>query len=133
MFQNENLLDYIVCSRYESLKNPEKHQKLVLERLVSQYSKTRYGQTHNASQIRDLADFRHAFPVVNYNALNPYFTEVIKGEYSAILSEPVLCWVMTGGVYWQGKGSSSNQKPILNKSLFVRRSVGKLCFEKAEF
>ncbi|MEM3673420.1 MAG: GH3 auxin-responsive promoter family protein [Candidatus Bathyarchaeia archaeon] len=97
MFQKENVLEYIVGSWYDSLKNPENHQKLVLERLVSQYSKTRYGQSHNASNIRDLADFRRNFPVANYNALNPYFTEVVKGDYSAILPEPVLCWVMTRG------------------------------------
>lgn len=97
MFQKENVLESIVDSWYDSLKKPENHQKLVLERLVSQYSKTRYGQVHNASQIRDLDDFRRNFPVVNYNALTPYFTEVVKGDYSAIFPEPVLCWVMTRG------------------------------------
>jgi hypothetical protein len=97
MFQKENVLESIVGSWYDALKNPENHQKLVLDKLVSQYSKTRYGQVHNASQVKDLADFRRNFPVVNCDALNPYFTEVIKGDYSAILPEPVLCWVMTRG------------------------------------
>ncbi|MGB9713608.1 MAG: GH3 family domain-containing protein [Candidatus Bathyarchaeales archaeon] len=97
MFQKENVPESIVDSWYESLKNPEKHQKLVLERLVSQYSKTRYGQVHNVSQVKDLADFRCNFPVANYTTLNPYFTEVVKGDYSTILPEPVLCWVMTRG------------------------------------
>lgn len=97
--ENDNLgiLQPIIGSWYESLKNPEKHQEQVLNDLVSAYAKTRYGQNHNASQIKDAADFRKNFPVINYKGLNPYFSEVVKGNYNAILSEPVLCWVMTRG------------------------------------
>ena len=97
MFQGKNILESMVNSWYESLKNPENHQKLVLSRLISQYSKTRYGQAHHASQVKNVTDFRLNFPVVNYKSLNPYFAKVVEGDYSAILPEPVLCWVMTRG------------------------------------
>ena len=97
MFQGKNILESMVDSWYESLKNPENHQKLVLSRLISQYSKTRYGQAHHASQVKNVTDFRLNFPVVNYKSLNPYFAKVVEGDYSAILPEPVLCWVMTRG------------------------------------
>ena len=97
MFQGKNTLESMVNSWYESLKNPENHQKLVLSRLISQYSKTRYGQAHHASQVKNVTNFRLNFPVVNYKSLNPYFAKVVEGDYSAILPEPVLCWVMTRG------------------------------------
>jgi len=29
--------------------------------------------------------------------LDPYLSEVAKGNYNAILSEPLVCWVMTRG------------------------------------
>jgi len=97
MFQGKNTLESMVNSWYESLKNPENHQKLVLSRLISQYSKTRYGQAHHASQVKNVTNFRLNFPVVNYKSLNPYFAKVVEGDYSAILPEPILCWVMTRG------------------------------------
>jgi len=97
MFQGKNILESMVNSWYESLKNPENHQKLVLSRLISQYSKTRYGQAHHASHVKNVTDFRLNFPVVNYKSLNPYFAKVVEGDYSAILPEPILCWVMTRG------------------------------------
>jgi phenylacetate-coenzyme A ligase PaaK-like adenylate-forming protein len=97
--ENSNLgiLQPIVGSWYESLKNPEQHQKLVLEDLVKAYNKTRYGQTHKASEVKTTADFRSNFPIIDYEELSPYFAEVVKGNYDAILPEPVLHWVMTRG------------------------------------
>jgi hypothetical protein len=90
-------LQSIVGSWYESLKKPEQHQMQVLEDLTKAYGKTRYGQVHNVSEVKAIADFRRNFPIIDYNELNPYFAEVIKGDYNVILPEPVLHWVMTRG------------------------------------
>jgi hypothetical protein len=87
----------IVGSWYESLKDPELHQKQVLVDLVREYGKTFYGQNHHASEIEDVKNFRKNFPITDYKSLSAYFDEVVKGNYKAILPEPVLCWVMTRG------------------------------------
>ncbi len=87
----------IIGSWYESLKNPEESQKRVLADFVKNYEKTRYGKSHHASQIEEIDDFRVNFPVIDYRTLNPYFAEVQKGNYHAILPEPLVCWVMTRG------------------------------------
>jgi hypothetical protein len=87
----------IVGSWYESLKDPELHQKRVLVDLVRDYGKTLYGQNHHASEIEDVKNFRRNFPIVDYKGLSMYFDEAVKGNYKAILPEPVLCWVMTRG------------------------------------
>ena len=87
----------IIGSWYESLKDPELHQKKVLMDLVREYDKTVYGQNHHASEIEDIESFRRNFPIIDYTGLSPYFDEAIKGNYKAILPEPVLCWVMTRG------------------------------------
>jgi hypothetical protein len=91
------ILQSLVSSWYESLENPERHQKMVLEELVKAYGKTRYGEIHNASEVKTIADFRNNFPIIDYNGLSPYFVEVVKGNYEAILPEPALHWVMTRG------------------------------------
>lgn len=91
------ILQSIVGSWYESLKSPQKSQERVLSELVSEYGKTRYGKDHNASEIEGVAGFRDNFPTIDYSGLNPYLTEVQTGDYSAILPEPLVCWVMTRG------------------------------------
>jgi hypothetical protein len=66
-------------------------------KLTGEYGKTEYGIDHSASAIRDAADFRACFPTLNYSQLESYLNRVKRGDYSAILSEPPLCWVMTRG------------------------------------
>jgi len=91
------IFESIVGSWYESLKDPELQQKQVLVDLVREYSKTLYGQSHHASEIEDIKSFRKNFPIIDYRGLSAYFDEAIKGNYKAVLPEPVLCWVMTRG------------------------------------
>jgi hypothetical protein len=82
---------------YESQKNPQETQRQVLSGLLKEYAKTRYGEGHHASQTEGIRDFRENFPMINYHGLNPYLSEVMKGDYSSILPEPLVCWVMTRG------------------------------------
>jgi hypothetical protein len=82
---------------HESLADPKKYQELALANLLKDYAKTRYGQSHHASEIENISQFRANFPIVNYRDLDPHFAEVLKGDYKAILPEPVLGWVMTRG------------------------------------
>ena len=100
MFPSEDtkgIFQLIIGSWYESVKNPEEFQKLVLSQLMREYEKTRYGRIHHSSDIEDIEDFRANFSVMNYRGLNPYLIEVQKGDYTAILPEPLACWVMTRG------------------------------------
>ncbi len=93
----DNIFGPLVQPWYRSLENPERAQKEVLHSLLKEYAATRFGQQHFASEIGDVEDFRKHFPIVNYRELNPYFADVMKGDYSSILPEPLLCWVMTRG------------------------------------
>jgi len=87
----------IIGSWYESLGNPQESQRRVLSDLVKEYEKTRYGKSHRASKIEGVEDFRVNFPIIDYRGLNPYLAEVQRGDYATILSEPLVCWVMTRG------------------------------------
>jgi hypothetical protein len=82
---------------YDSLKNPRDSQKQVLRSLLTEYGKTEYGRSHHASEISEISEFRASFPIIDYNGLRPYLAQVNSGNYSAILPEPLLCWVMTRG------------------------------------
>jgi len=87
----------IIGSWYESLKNPDEAQRQVLSNLLQKYEKTHYGKKHHASEVKEVKDFRANFPIISYRKLNPHLTEVRKGNYKAILPEPLVCWVMTRG------------------------------------
>jgi len=87
----------IIGSWYESLKNPNESQRRVLSDLAKEYQKTQYGKSHHAPEIKEVTDFKANFPIINYRGLNPHLAEVRKGNYAAILPEPLVCWVMTRG------------------------------------
>jgi hypothetical protein len=92
-----DILKQIVHPWHESLENPAEAQQQVLERLLEGYAKTGYGKSRSADTIKDGSLFRANFPTINYEGLRPYLEEVKAGDYSVILPEPPLCWVMTRG------------------------------------
>ena len=92
-----DFLQPLVKPWYEALKSPAETQQQLLLKLVEEYGKTKYGIDNSAMEIRNSADFRTHFPKMSYSQLEPYLDRVKRGEYSAILSEPPLCWVMTRG------------------------------------
>ncbi len=92
-----DILKQIVNPWYEALKNPAEAQQRTLKVLLEGYAKTLYGKKHSVLQVEDGSAFRANFPKISYDDLRPYLEEVKTGNYSAILSEPPLCWVMTRG------------------------------------
>jgi hypothetical protein len=100
MFPEENssrIFQAVIGSWYESLRNPGESQRRVMEDLLRGYAKTRYGKDRNATDVKQITDFRTNFPVIDYRGLNPYLAEANAGNYEAILPESILCWVMTRG------------------------------------
>ncbi len=87
----------LIGSWYDSLGNPEAFQQQLLLDLLKEYAKTDYGRNHRASNTETIDDFRNNFPTLDYNRLNPYLSEVMKGNYISFLPEPLTCWVMTRG------------------------------------
>jgi len=92
-----DILKQIVNPWHEALKNPAEAQQRVLEKLLEGYAKTLYGKKHSVHEVKDTFTFRTNFPKINYAGLHSYIEEVKSGNHSAILSEPLLCWVMTRG------------------------------------
>ncbi len=92
-----DLIHGIVSPWYESVQNTKETQEAVLRKLAEGYRKSRYGKSHLSSQVQTIDEFRSSFPIVKYGDLNPFLIEVQRGDYSALLPEPVVCWVMTRG------------------------------------
>jgi hypothetical protein len=92
-----SILQPIISPWYASLENPQKTQEHMLYDLIKKYGTTDYGNSHNALQTAEIAEYQKNFPIINYDGLLPYLTQVKKGNYKAILPEPPDCWVMTRG------------------------------------
>ena len=92
-----DLIHGIVRPWYESVQNTKETQENVLRKLTEGYRKSRYGKSYFSSQVQTIDEFRSSFPIVRYSDLNPFLIEVQRGDYSALLPEPVVCWVMTRG------------------------------------
>jgi len=107
---------------YESLKNPATAQQATLEKLLKTYEKTEYGQTHGANKTHDISDFRKNFPKIDYKQLRPWLETVKKGKYTAILSEPPMCWVMTRGSTGTAKVLPATQTHLQEILLYGARA-----------
>jgi hypothetical protein len=97
--ENDNLgvFQPIIGPWYKSLENPQEAQNETLSKLLKEYQKTLYGRNHGASGIREIETYRKNFPAMGYQGLQPQLDEIKKGNYDAILPEPLTCWVMTRG------------------------------------
>ncbi|MBK8886613.1 MAG: GH3 auxin-responsive promoter family protein [Saprospiraceae bacterium] len=81
---------------------------------MSSIKNTNYGKKYNVSNVKNLQDFKKAFPVTDYEHLFPYIDKMMQGE-SDIL------W--PGKTTWFAKSSgTTNDKskfiPITDDNLF---------------
>ena len=136
MFPQEHdlgIFQPILGSWYESLKNPGETQSRVLKELLKQYEKTRYGRDHHASETDEIKAFRTNFPTMNYAKLNPYLTEIQKGDYNVILPEPLVCWVMTRGSTGKAKVLPTTQTHLEQIFLCGARALTNHVLRKNSF
>ena len=112
-----SILQPIIGPWYDSLENPQKAQQRVLYDLLKKYAITDYGQSHNASEIEEIADYQKSFPKIDYKGLLPYFAQAKEGNYQAILPEPPECWVMTRGSTGKSKVLPATQTHL--KQIFT--------------
>ena len=82
---------------YDSLENPQSAQQDTLRNLIKGYEQTDYGKRFGATYVDNYRDYQKSFPVTDYRGLAGYLEEVKRGNYSALLPEPVSQWVMTRG------------------------------------
>jgi hypothetical protein len=95
--QAMQMLKGLVQPWQEALADPSKAQQKVLANLLTIFSATEYGVKHGASQIKDLAGYRQAFPIMTYEEYKPLMREVMAGKTGLLLNEEPLGWAITRG------------------------------------
>lgn len=107
---------------HRSIADPATAQEAVLNKLVSDYAKTRYGQEHGAGNIENLQDYQRAFPVANYeNDYKAMIEKVMAGDVELLLWEEPIGWSITRGTT---KGESKFI-PMTPTDLALRINAGR--------
>lgn len=87
----------------ESIKEPDIHQRKVLQSLLQEYARTEYGEQHEANGIQSPEEFRKNFPAIRYSSIKPLFEQVKQGDFRVFLPEKPLSWVLTRGTTGEPK------------------------------
>ncbi|MHB1296084.1 MAG: GH3 family acyl-acid amido synthetase [Anaerolineae bacterium] len=80
-----------------ALAAPAHTQETVLARLLGIYAQTGYGAEHGAQQVRGIAAYRDAFPIMTYADYQPLIQRVMAGEVDLLLNEEPIGWAITRG------------------------------------
>jgi len=107
---------------HRSIADPASAQDAVLNNLVSDYAKTRYGKEHGADNIGSLEDYQRAFPVANYDDdYKGIIEQVMAGDVDLLLWEEPIGWSITRGTT---KGESKFI-PMTPTDMGLRTSAGR--------
>ncbi len=104
-----------------AVADPAAAQEAVLQRLLAEYARTRYGREHGAAQVGSLSDYRRAFPEADYEAYQPLIRQVMAGDVEALLWEEPLGWAITRGT----TRDESKFVPMTPTDLRMRVSAGR--------
>jgi len=106
----------------QAIENPGEAQREVLNRLVADFAKTKYGRMQGAANIETISDYRKAFPVSNYDQhYKPMIEKVMAGEKELLLWEEPIGWAITRGTT---KGESKFI-PMTPTDMQLRVSAGR--------
>jgi hypothetical protein len=119
------MLEALLRPWHESVDDPSNAQATVLQRLLQDYRRTDYGKQHGAANVDSIADYRRAFPVVDYGSYKPLIDRVMAGNFGLLLSEEPVGWAITRGTT-QGE---SKFIPMTPTDLRQRVSAGRAVME----
>ncbi|MEO6787395.1 MAG: GH3 auxin-responsive promoter family protein, partial [Chthoniobacteraceae bacterium] len=80
-----------------ALNQPEEAQRQKLRQLLAFNAASAYGRAHDFGKIRSYDEFRERVPIVDYDALAPWITRIMRGEESVLTREPVTRLLPTSG------------------------------------
>ena len=106
---------------HDSIADPANAQQAVLQRLLADYSKTRYGPKHSADSIQTIEAYREAFPIATYDDFKPLIEEVMAGNVDVLLPEDPVGWAITRGT----TEGESKFIPMTPTDLQMRVSAGR--------
>jgi hypothetical protein len=106
---------------HEAVADPARAQAQVLQALLPDYAKTRYGRGHGAHGVASLDEYRRLFPVLTYDEYRPLIDRVMQGEVDLLLPEDPIGWAITRGT----TAGESKFIPMTPTDLHMRVAAGR--------
>ena len=89
---------------YETaIADPAEAQIGLLRVLLEDYSETENGKQLGLKSSLSLEEYQNVVPARSYQDLEPLFEQVRRGDYSVLLTEEPITWVMTRGTTGNSK------------------------------
>jgi len=82
---------------YKWASRPEKTQKKVFKKLITQAKHTSFGIDHNFRAIFSYQDFKEQVPVRDYEGLKPYVEKILEGKSDVLWKGKPLYFAKTSG------------------------------------
>lgn len=132
MQELREFIQLFVSLWHEGLLDPARTQAQTLEWLVEGYARTEYGRARGIEDLLPLAAdparffdaYRRAFPVVTYDAIEPWIDRVAEGDVQSLLPEPPIALAMTRGT----SRGTSKRIPITDTDLGIRVAAARGLF-----
>ncbi len=87
-----------VAAFHLATQTPQDVQFQLLREILAQQADTGFGRDHGFRTIATIEDYRRQVPFAPYEYVAPYIQRVMKGETSALLTDPaVLMFALTSG------------------------------------
>lgn len=105
----------------QAVRSPQAFQEKLVRRIISQNTHTAYGQAHDFKGIRSLTDFQARMPIVNYETLQPWISQIVDGKAQVLTQQPVVALRQTGGVGSAGPKLIPETQGLLDASAAALR------------
>jgi len=79
------------------LADPFPYQDRILSRILRANGKTEYGRSYSFQSIEGYHSYRSAVPVVDYETLYPYISEMMEGARNVLVADPVRWFAKSSG------------------------------------
>lgn len=96
-FLSKPLAAWVLRQQASWSSRPEHTQQQIFHSLIQRAKHTRFGKDHRFEQIRDHQTYCEWVPVRDYEGLNPYIQQVVKGEKDILWPGKPLYFAKTSG------------------------------------
>lgn len=94
----QNMIGKKALKRFhQQCADPMKIQKDLLDHIVTKNEETMFGQDYNFKNIYSFEDFQNLVPLANYDDLQPYIEEELKGNRPQLTKDKPIFFATTSG------------------------------------
>ncbi len=96
-FLSKPMARWVVQQQEQWARNPVRTQQQVLRYLIQKAAATRFGKDHGFGKIKDHQSFVQHVPIRDYEGLNDYIQQVVKGEQDVLWPGKPVYFAKTSG------------------------------------